>query len=52
MNIIPYQPFDLDPFLKVTAAIWKYTLRNLNYGTNPLEANNQDVYPVLVFASL
>jgi len=52
MSFIPYQPFDFELFLKVTVAIWKWTLWNSNVGTNPLEASNQDVYAILLFASL
>jgi len=52
MTFIPYQPFDLDPFLKVTAAICILTLPNLNLGTNLLEAGNHNVSGVLLFASL
>jgi len=52
MTFKPYQPFDLDPFLKVTAAICILTLPNLNLGTNLLEAGNHNISGVLLFASL
>jgi len=52
MTFVPYEPFDLDPFLKVTAAICKLTLPNLNCGTNLLGAGNHNVSAVLLFASL
>jgi len=52
MTFKPSQPFDLDPFLKVTAAICKLTLPNLNWGTNLIEAGNHNVFAVLLFAYL
>jgi len=52
MTFIPYQPTDLDPFLKVTAAICKLTLPNLTCGTNLLGADNHNVFAVLLFAFL
>jgi len=51
MTFIPYEPFDLDPFLKVTAAIWKLTWPNLNCGTNLLGAGYHNVSAVALFSS-
>jgi len=52
MAFIPYQPFDLDSFLKVTAAFWKLTLSNFNWGTNLLEASNYNFSGALLLTYL
>jgi len=51
-NFVPYQPFDLDQFLKVTTAILILTMSILNLGTNILEATDYDISGKILFGSL
>ena len=51
-TFIPYKQFDLDIVLKVTAAIDDLNLADLNCGTNLPKARHQDIYDVLMFASV
>ena len=50
-TFIPYEQFDLDFILKVTAAIYILTLADSNGSTKLLQASNQAVLGVLLFAS-
>ena len=47
---VPYEQFDLDIILKVTAAISYLNLADLNCHTNLPQACNQAVLGVLLFA--
>ena len=49
---VPYEQFDLDSILKVTAAIYNLNLSDLNCRTNLPQASNQAVLAVLLFASV
>ena len=40
MTYVPYEQFDLDIILKVTAAIYNLNLADLHYGTNIPQENN------------
>ena len=51
-SFVPYDQFDLDIILKVTAATYYRNLADLNCGTNPSKASNQAVLGVLLFASI
>ena len=51
-TFVPYEQFDLDIFLKVTAAVYILNLADLISGTNPPKASNQVVLGVLFFASV
>ena len=50
-TIVPYDQFDLDIILKVTAAVYILNLAVLNGGTNSLQACNHAVLGILLFAS-
>ena len=49
MTYVPYEQFDLDIILKVTAAIYNLNLADLHCGTNIPQENNQAVLGVLLF---
>ena len=49
-TFIPYEQFDLDIILKVTAAIFNMDFADLNWGTNFPQASYQAVLGVLLFA--
>ena len=51
-TFIPYEQFDLAIILKVTATIYILNLADLSGGTNPLQASNQAVLGVLLFAPI
>ena len=52
MTFVPYEQFDFDIILKVTAATYYLNLADLNGGTNLPKASNQSVLGVLLFASV
>ena len=51
-TFVPYEQFDLDIILKVTAAIDNLNLADMNCGTNRPKACHQAVLGVLLFASV
>ena len=51
-TFVPYEQFDLDNILKVTAASHILNLADLNSGTNHPQASYQAVLGVLLFASV
>ena len=51
-TFVPYEQFDLDIILKVTAAIFDMNLADLNCCTYLPQASNQAVFNVLLFASV
>ena len=51
-TFVPYDQFDLDIVIKVTAASYYRNLADLNCSTNPSKASNQAVLFVLSFASI
>ena len=51
-TIVPYEQFDIDIILKVTAAIYNLNLVDLNCSTNLSQTSNQADLGVLLFASV
>ena len=51
-TFVPYEQFDLEPILKVTAATYCLSLADLNCGTKLPKASNQAVLDILFFASI
>ena len=51
-TFVPYEQYDLDIILKITAAIYILNFTDLNRGTNPPQASNQAVLGVLLNASI
>ena len=49
---IPYEQFDHDIILKVTAAIYNRNLADLKCGTSLPQSNNQAVLGVLLFGCI
>ena len=51
-TFVPYDQFDLDIILKVTAAIFYLNLADLNYHTYQAQSSYQAVFNVLLCASV
>ena len=49
---VPYQPFDLDIILNVTAAIYNLNLADFNCSIYRPPASNEAVLDILIFASV
>ena len=51
-TFVPYEQYDLNKILKVTAAIYNLNLADLNSSTNPPQACYQAVLGALMFATV